>query len=304
MPIWPQHYDPLGNVYLSALVAAIPALLLLGLVRGPQCSHSPGRGGGARRLLRSRRRPLPHAHRLRRHKHGLWRRLRSFPHRMAGAEYHLHLPADPCSAGSSMSCAAVSRRSRPTRAFSSSSSPLLSAPFWKACPASALRSPSPPPSSFNSDFVPSTPRAWRSWPIPAPVAFGSLGIPLTTLQQVTDLDIHALSATVAALLAAFSFTIPFLIVTMLAGWRGLLGIWPAALVAGLSYTLPQFLIATYQGPWLAAPVAGLSCILALVLLLRIWRPRHLCRFDAAGALVAAVEPGSARRIARNAPARL
>ena len=63
----------------------------------------------------------------------------------------------------------------------------------------------------------------------APVAFGSLGIPLTTLQQVTDLNIRSLSATVGALLAIFSFSIPFLIVVMLAGWRRLFGIWPAAL---------------------------------------------------------------------------
>jgi len=127
----------------------------------------------------------------------------------------------------------------------------------------------------------------------APVAFGSLGIPLVTLQQVTDLDVRSLSATTGALLAAFSLAIPFLIVAMLAGRRGLGGIWPAALVAGLSYTIPQFLLATYHGPWLAAPIAGLSCIVALVVLLRVWRPRELCRFDSEGNLVPAIEPGPA-----------
>jgi len=130
----------------------------------------------------------------------------------------------------------------------------------------------------------------------APVAFGSLGIPITTLQQVTDLDIRALSATVGALLVPFSLSIPFLIVAMLAGWRGLLGIWPAALVAGLSYTIPQYLFATRHGPWLAAPVAGLSCIVALVVLLRVWRPRELCRFDAEGNLVPAIERGPAAEL--------
>jgi lactate permease len=118
----------------------------------------------------------------------------------------------------------------------------------------------------------------------APVAFGSLGIPITTLQQVTDLDIRALSATAGALLAVFSFGIPFLIVIMFSGWRGLWGIWPATLVAGLSYAIPQFLFATYHGPWLAAPMAGLSCILSLILLLRVWRPREIYRFDADGTL--------------------
>jgi lactate permease len=118
----------------------------------------------------------------------------------------------------------------------------------------------------------------------APVAFGSLGIPITTLQQVTDLDLRALSATTGALLAAFAFAIPFLVVTVLSGWRGLLGILPAALVAGISYTVPQFLLSRYHGPWLAAPVAGLSCIAALIALLRVWRPRELWRFDEEGRL--------------------
>jgi lactate permease len=126
----------------------------------------------------------------------------------------------------------------------------------------------------------------------APVAFGSLGIPLTTLQQVTELDVRALSATVAGLLAAFCCVIPFLIVVMFAGWRGLFGIWPAAVVAALSYTIPQFLVATYHGPWLAAPISGLSCIIALVVLLRFWRPRHLLGFDGEGNLVPVLNPGS------------
>ena len=60
---------------------------------------------------------------------------------------------------------------------------------------------------------------------------------------------------------------------MLSGWRGLRGVWLAAVVSGIAYTVPQFLIATYHGPWLAAPLAGLSCILALVTLLRFWRPK-------------------------------
>jgi lactate permease len=119
----------------------------------------------------------------------------------------------------------------------------------------------------------------------APVAFGSLGIPLTTLQQVTNLDLRALSATTGGLLAIFALLIPFLIVMMLSGWRGLAGVWPAALVAGVSYSVPQYLVAAWHGPWLAAPVASLSCIAALVLLLRVWRPRDLMRFDDEGRLV-------------------
>jgi lactate permease len=126
----------------------------------------------------------------------------------------------------------------------------------------------------------------------APVAFGSVGIPVITLQQVTDLDIRSLSATVGALLAGFSVFIPFLIVWLLAGWRGLLGVWPAALVAGLAYSIPQYLLATYHGPWLAAPVAALCCIVSLIALLRFWRPAQPLRFED-GVLVPAGDPGSA-----------
>jgi lactate permease len=113
----------------------------------------------------------------------------------------------------------------------------------------------------------------------APVAFGSLGIPLTTLHQVTDLDVRALSSTTAGLLALFALLIPSLIVVMLSGWRGLAGVWPAALIAGLSYAITQYLVTVFLGPWLAAPLASITCILAMVLLLRVWRPRELLRFD-------------------------
>ncbi len=130
----------------------------------------------------------------------------------------------------------------------------------------------------------------------APVAYGSGGIPITTLQQVTDLDLRALSATVGALLVAFSFSIPILVVVMLAGWRGFRGVWPATLLAGITYTVPQYLLARFHGPWLAAPVAGLCCIAALVLLLRVWRPRELWQFDGEGKLGPA---GQAARVSED-----
>ncbi len=66
-----------------------------------------------------------------------------------------------------------------------------------------------------------------------------------------DLNLLALSSTVGAQLVIFSLTIPFLIVYMLSGWRGLFGAWPAALVAGVSYAIPQFL--RLHVSW---PVAG------------------------------------------------
>jgi lactate permease len=110
----------------------------------------------------------------------------------------------------------------------------------------------------------------------APVAFGSLGIPITTLEQVTGLDVRILSAMVGRQLFFFSLLIPFWIVATFAGWRALLGVWPAALTAGLAFAVPQFLVSNYHGPWLAAIVAGACSIVATVLLMRIWQPKTYC----------------------------
>src|SRR5215469_11579654 len=84
----------------------------------------------------------------------------------------------------------------------------------------------------------------------APVAFGSLGIPITTLEQVTGLDALKLSAMVGRQLPVFSAFIPFWVVAAFAGWRGALGVWPAALSAGLAFAIPQFLVSNFHGPWL------------------------------------------------------
>src|ERR1017187_1786096 len=107
----------------------------------------------------------------------------------------------------------------------------------------------------------------------APVAFGSLGIPITTLAQVTGLDVLKISAMVGRQLPFFSLLVPFWVVAAFAGWRGMLGVWPAALVAGLAYAVPQFLVSNYHGPWLVGIASGACSIAALVGLTRGWRPR-------------------------------
>jgi lactate permease len=118
----------------------------------------------------------------------------------------------------------------------------------------------------------------------APVAFGSLGIPITTLAEVTGLDARLLSAMIGRQLAFFSILVPFWVVVVLAGWRGVRGVWPAALVAGIAFTVPGYLFANYHGPWLVGPVSGVSAIIALVVLLRFWRPAVPWCFDDAGNL--------------------
>jgi len=107
----------------------------------------------------------------------------------------------------------------------------------------------------------------------APVAFGSLGIPITTLEQITGLDALKLSAMVGRQLPIFSLIIPFWVVAAFSGWRGMLAVWPAALTAGAAFAIPQFLVSNLHGPWLVDTISGASSMLALVILLRFWKPR-------------------------------
>lgn len=107
----------------------------------------------------------------------------------------------------------------------------------------------------------------------APVAFGSLGIPITTLGQVTGMDVLALSKMVGRQLPFFSLIVPVWVVTVYSGWRGLRGVWPAALVAGAAFAGPQFLVSNFHGPWLVDIVSGACSMAALALFLRCWRPR-------------------------------
>jgi lactate permease len=113
----------------------------------------------------------------------------------------------------------------------------------------------------------------------APVAFGALGTPIVALQSVTGLDLFHLSAMVGRQLPFFSLLVPFWLVWAFAGFRGMLEVWPAVLVAGVSFAVPQFLVSNYHGPWLVDVVAAVVSIAALSLFLRVWRPARLWRLE-------------------------
>ena len=129
----------------------------------------------------------------------------------------------------------------------------------------------------------------------APVAFGSLGIPITTLEQVTGLDARQVSAMVGRQLPFFSLLIPFWVVAAFAGFRGMWEIWPAALVAGFAFALPQFLVSNFHGPWLVDIVSAVSSMGATVLLLRFWQPRT--RWNMVESRAEQVEQEAAKAIA-------
>jgi len=112
----------------------------------------------------------------------------------------------------------------------------------------------------------------------APVAFGALGAPIISLQGVTGLDLKELSAMVGRQLPCFSLIVPFWLVWAFAGFRGMLEIWPAILVAGACFAIPQFLMSNLHGPWLVDVVAALVSIASLALFLRFWQPKRIWRF--------------------------
>jgi len=115
----------------------------------------------------------------------------------------------------------------------------------------------------------------------APVAYGSLGTPIIALSGVTGLDQMQLSAMIGRQLPFFSLIVPFWVVWAYAGFRRTLEIWPAALTAGIAFAVPQFLVSNFHGPWLVDVVGSVSSMLALVVLLRFWRPRLVADYTVA-----------------------
>ena len=105
----------------------------------------------------------------------------------------------------------------------------------------------------------------------APVAFGALGTPIIALQGVTGIDLGSLSAMVGRQLPVFSLIVPFWLIAAYSGMRGMLEIWPALLVAGLTFAIPQFLVSNYHGPWLVDIIAAACSMICLTLFLRRWR---------------------------------
>jgi lactate permease len=114
----------------------------------------------------------------------------------------------------------------------------------------------------------------------APVAYGALGTPIIALAAVTGLDLFQLSAMVGRQLPFFSLLVPFWLVWAFAGWRGMKEVWPAILVTGVSFAIPQFLISNYHGPWLVDVGAAIVSMACLTAFLRIWKPNNVWKTTA------------------------
>ncbi len=112
----------------------------------------------------------------------------------------------------------------------------------------------------------------------APVAFGALGTPITTLAKVTGIDESLLSAMAGRQLPLFSLIVPAWMVVTMSGWRGLRGVWPAVVVSGGSFAAVQFAVANYWGPTLVDVAGGLVSLVTLAVFLRWWQPTDEWQF--------------------------
>ena len=120
----------------------------------------------------------------------------------------------------------------------------------------------------------------------APVAYGGLGTPIIVLHSVTQPEnpeyLLTLSSMVGRQLPFFSVIVPIWLVLTFCGWRRTVEVWPAVLVAGLSFAIPQFLISNYHGPWLVDMLGAMISMISLAVFLAIWKPKTVM-LDASGA---------------------
>lgn len=111
----------------------------------------------------------------------------------------------------------------------------------------------------------------------APVAYGALGTPIVVLGKTTGLSEITLGAMVGRQLPFFSILVPFWLIWAFVGFGPMIEIWPAILVTGLSFAVTQFLVSNYHGPWLVDVVAALVSLACLFTFLKVWQPRQIWR---------------------------
>jgi lactate permease len=113
----------------------------------------------------------------------------------------------------------------------------------------------------------------------APVAFGSIGIPVTTLANVTGMDVLSLSAMVGRMCAMISVVIPGYLIVVMAGGKRALEVLPAILACGLSFAGTQFYVSNYLGPELTDILSSLVCIVVMVFVMKVWAPATIMRLE-------------------------
>ena len=107
----------------------------------------------------------------------------------------------------------------------------------------------------------------------APVAFGSIGIPVTTLAVSTGLPLDRLSAGVGRICAPVSLFVPAYLIVVMSGWKGLRAVLPAAALCGIVFAGMQFAISNFVGAQLTDILASMAAMVSLIVLFRFWKPR-------------------------------
>ncbi len=113
----------------------------------------------------------------------------------------------------------------------------------------------------------------------APVAFGAIGVPVIVAGQVSGIsDLH-IAAYVGHQLPLLSVFVPLWLCVTMCGFKRTLEVLPAIIVAGVCFATSQFAFSTFHGPTLPDIMSALCTIIGLVILLRVWKPRHIFRFE-------------------------
>ena len=113
----------------------------------------------------------------------------------------------------------------------------------------------------------------------APVAFGAMGIPIIVAGQVTGIDAFKIGAMAGRQLPLLSIIIPFWVIMVMDGWRGVRETWPAILVCGVTFAITQFLTSNFIGPELPDITSALVSLISLTIFLKFWKPKHIFRFE-------------------------
>ena len=131
----------------------------------------------------------------------------------------------------------------------------------------------------------------------APVAFGALGTPIVALATATGIPVTDLAAVIGRQMFLFALIVPFWLIVAYCGFRRTIEIWPACLVAGVSFALTQLAISNLHGPWLAAVGSALVSIVVLAGFCRVWKPARAMHVNEAplargDARAPAIEPAA------------
>jgi len=124
----------------------------------------------------------------------------------------------------------------------------------------------------------------------APVSYGALGAPIIALAAVTGYPLLALSGSVGTIVAVLALLPPWVLLYLVTGKKGMWGAWPLAVVGSLGYIAGQYPVAVHLGPYLPDVAGGLSCFIALLILLKFWQPKTVLGYGGVP-----VDPASARQ---------